>query len=46
MIKRDTSILNTGTSYLDTDYCILIIQIFVLICVSYTDISILNTDII
>ena len=23
--KKDTSILNTGTSYLNTDYCILII---------------------
>ena len=22
MIKRDTSILNTGISYLNTDYCI------------------------
>ena len=41
MIKRDTSILNTGTPYLNTDYCILIIDIYIL----NTDISFLNTDI-
>ena len=45
MIKRDTSILNTCTTYLNTDNCILIIYISVFICISNTFISVLNTDI-